>query len=175
MMNESISTFSRKNGKIVTKIKPRYKLTGKTPNYSSKLAKDAIQSEIQEMRSEISNSVAGQRTVIGYGSDMKVIGTKSTFPSYLRETGINTRKDFMKVLQSKKGKRYERVRQEAIKRLNEGYQNPQGRAMPDMEFKVKTGQVYDNKDIIFRRVRGRIIPIRVKKKDRYDLMEEAPF
>jgi hypothetical protein len=67
------------------------------------------------------------------------------------------------------------LRDEVIKRLNRGYSNEHGFDMPDLEFMTKPGQVYDHKNIIFRRVRGKIRPMRIPHKNRYDLMEDAPF
>jgi hypothetical protein len=174
-MNESIPVFKMKNGNIVTSYKPRYVETGKKANYTGRYAKKAIKSELANMKYEIEQSQAGSRSILGYGKDQKVIVNKSTFPEYMREAGISSKKDFIKVLSQKKGIRKERLEKLAIHRLNQGYKNKHGYDEPDMEFRRKTGQVYDNKDIIFRRVRGRIIPIRVKKNNRYDLMEDAPF
>jgi hypothetical protein len=174
-MNESIPTFRMKNGNIVTSYKPRYVETGKKADYSGSYAKKAIDSTLQDMKREIADSTAGSRSQVGYGKDAINISQKSDFPTYMRQAGISSKKDFMKVLSQKKGARKERLEKIAIQRLNEGYKNKHGYDEPDMKFRQKTGQVYDNKDIIFRRIRGRIVPIRVKKKDRYDLMEDAPF
>jgi predicted metal-dependent hydrolase len=173
--NDSIQTFKMKNGKVITGYKPRYVPTGKKPDYSSKYAQKMIAGELDNMRSEIEASQAGQRTITGVGTEMKVTATKSTFPSYMRKAGISSKKDFMKVLSQKRGKRKERLKKIAINRLNEGYKNKHGYDMPDMKFKAKTGQVYDNKDIIFRRIKGRIVPLRIPKRNRYDILEEAPF
>lgn len=175
MMNDSIKTYRRSGDRIITKLKPRYVITGKKPNYNVPYAKKAIESELEQMKYEINQSEKGSRSFTGYGTSLKVVGTKSTFPEYMRASGIGSTKDFMKVISQKKGIRKERLKKIAISRLEQGYQNKHGFDMPDMKFKKKTGQVHDNKDIIFRRIGGRIVPIKVERKNRYDLMEEAPF
>ena len=180
-MSETVTTFKMKNGKIKSSVKPRYVETGRNADYKSAFAKKEINSMLKQMEFEIEASEAGSSTLIFEDQKGKMGGvinrsfTPSTFPKFLRETKINTKKDFAKVLAGKRGIRKKRLEKEAIKRLNEGFSNDHGYDMPDMNFRKKTGQVFDNKDIIFRRIRGRIVPIRVKKKNRFDLMEEAPF
>jgi len=96
--------------------------------------------------------------------------TQSTFPAYMRESGISSTKDFLKVLSQKKGVRFDRLKAEAITRLDKGYMNEHGFDPPNTEFKVASKQLHDNKNIVFRRVRGRIIPMRIPYSKRADLV-----
>lgn len=173
-----IETFQMKDGKIITKRKPRFVSTGHSGNFESKFAKKEIGSMLNQMKFEIESSEKSSSVLIKKENSYEVSHrsfTASTFPKFMREAGINSKKDFSKVLASKKGKRFNRLKVEAIDRLNNGFQNQHGFDDPSTEFKVKTGQVHDNKDVIFRRIRGRIVPMRIKKSNRHDLMEDAPF
>jgi hypothetical protein len=176
MSNETITTFTRKQGKIVKIVKPRFVETGKKPDYSSRFAKNRIDSMIDQMKYEIDQSEKSSSTLVFNkdGSAHRAY-TKSTFPEFLRQTKINTRKDFMKVLASKKGVRYNRLKDEAVQRLNRGFQNDHGFDSPDMEFRTKTGQVWDNQDVVFRKIRGRIVPIRTRSRKKRKELEEVPF
>lgn len=169
--------FKKVDGKIVVSQKERYKPTGKEPNYNSKYALKRINQEINNMKWEISKSEKSSSSLINdeHGRVSHRAYSESTFPDYMRKAGINSKNDFDSVIKSGKGIRFNRVKSEAINRINNGYQNKHGFDMPDLKFKVKTGQLHDNKDVIFRRVGGRIVPMRVPKQKRYDLMEDAPF
>lgn len=179
MSSEMITTFSRRNGKIVKTEKPRYVETGRKGDYSGTIAKKKINAMLSQMKYEIDNSEKGQRSgkMMETKSSFKFVNTssRSTFPNFLSETGINTRKDFTKVMESKKGIRYNRLRGRAIIRLNKGFENSHGYDAPDMEFRTKTGQVWDNQDVVFRRIRGRIVPIRNKSKKKRKELNEVPF
>lgn len=176
-MTEMMNTFEMKNGKVITRQKQRYVKTGKQGDFSSSYAKKEVHNELDQMKWEIGQSEKSSSTLINDGFDRVSHRsfTPSTFPEFMRRAGINSKKDFSKVIKSKKGIRFNRLKDEAISRLENGYQNQHGRDDPNKKFLVKTGQLHDNKDVIFRRIRGRIVPIRVKKKNRFDLMEEAPF
>lgn len=70
----------------------------------------------------------------------------------------------------KKGIRFDRVKKEAISRLENGYKNDHGYDGPDKKFLVASKQLHDNKNIVFRRVGGRIIPMRIPYEKRGDLV-----
>jgi hypothetical protein len=168
---ETINVPRKLKDQIKTYQKPRYVETGKSPNYSTKFAQKRINQELGNMKWEIEKSEKSSLSIV----DNRRIQTKSTFPDYMSKAGISSRKDFMAIINAKKGVRFERLKTTAIERLNHGYSNEHGYDTPNMEFRNKTGQVYDNKNVIFRRVRGRLIPMRVKSSERYDLKEDAPF
>lgn len=156
----------------------RYVDSNKQPNYENSFAKKRINDELQNMKYEITLSEKSRSSLIKKENSHDFSHrsyTESTFPSYMKESGIGSSKDFMNVLSRSKGLRYERLKSVAIDRLNNGYSNKHGFDKPDMEFKKKTGQIYDNKNVIFRMVRGRVIRIKVDPKNRYDLQDDSPF
>lgn len=172
MFDEKIEVHISK-GKSV--VKNRYVKSKKKADYSSRFAQQRIIDELNNMKHEIVSSEKGSRSIHGYGKDQNVTVTKSTFPEYMKESGINSTKDFLKVLTQKKGVRFDRLKKKAIERLENGYKNKHGYDEPDIDFLVKTKQMHDNKDVIFRRVGGRVVPIKVTKRNRYDLLDDAPF
>ena len=160
-----------------TKIN-RFVVSKKEPNYNTKYAKEKINQELSSMKSEILQSEKSSSILIRKENSNDVSHrsfTESTFPEYMRKSGIGSSKDFLSVLNKAKGLRFERLKKVAIDRLNNGYQNKHGYDLTDIDFKKKTGQIYDNKNVIFRFVRGRVIRIKVDLKNRHDLQEDAPF
>ena len=170
-------SFRKVNGKIVVTQKNRYKETGKEPNYNSKYAQKRILQELNNMRWEVMQSEKGRSSLIRDSHDRVSHRSysESSFPDYVRKSGIKSKNDFESVIKKSKGVRFDRLKSHAIERINHGYSNKHGYDQPDLKFKVKTGQLYDNKDVIFRRYRGRVIAMRVPKSKRYDLMDDAPF
>lgn len=177
MMEEQDITFIKRNGRIIPIKRKRFVETGKSPNYNTKYAKKAISQEISSMVHEVKSSQKSSSYLSRdqYGTVTNRHYTASTFPKYFSSVGANSSSDFEKIANSKKGVRYDRIKTEAIDRLENGFKNSHGYNDPDAKFLVKTGKYYDNKDIIFRKVKGVVRPLRVPKKNRYDLMEEAPF
>jgi hypothetical protein len=177
---EMVNRFKMtKDGSIKTWKIPRYVETGKKPDYTNPKARKIIKSELGSMRYEVLNSeksssvlVRDEQTYAGFSHRAY---SQSTFPEWMRKSGIGSTKDFIQVLNQNKGVRYDRLKNVAIDRLNNGYKNNHGYALPDVGFKTASNQLYDRKDVIFRRVRGRLIPMRVPKHKRLDLMSEAPF
>lgn len=172
---EEIKVFKKVNDKVVFTKRPRYVNTNKKADYSNVKSLKHINDELSNMKWEIEESATSGGNLIFKDNSYEVSHrTKkiSTFPQYMRDAGISSKKDFMKVSKMKKGIRLERLRKVAIDRLNHGYENAHGYDSPDMKFKVASKQLYDNKDVIFRRVRGRIVPIRVKKGMRNDLLTQ---
>jgi hypothetical protein len=169
---EMTKQYKLKDFNEVVKEVPRYKASDKAPDYNAPLAKRIISKELNNMAWEIKRSEAGSSTLVKDEHDRVThrAFTKSSFPKYMSEAGINSTKDFLKVLSQKKGIRHDRLKNEAIKRLEQGYKNEHGFDVPSKEFLVASKQLYDNKNVIFRRVRGRIIPIRVPHDKRHDLV-----
>lgn len=131
-----------------------------------------LRNELGDMGSEVKHSVASGRS-IGYKDDGTVnraLGGYSSFPSYYKELKFKSRKDFAAVLERKKGKRFNDLAERAISNLSTGRDSSFGRIPANRKFRVKTRQSFDNKDVVFRRIRGKIVPMRFKKK-----LEEAPF
>lgn len=132
-----------------------------------------LSQRIDEMKGEVKSAEAGSvvTTMKDFGpgsAEFKKHGVKSTFPKWFGKLGFNSKKDFMKVLNSKKGVRYDRLVKRAINDLSSGYSSSFGRVPASDEFKVKTRQVFDNRGITFRFIKGKVRPIRGGR-------EEVPF
>jgi len=175
-MNETTPRFKMVNGQIKTWQVARFVPTNKLPDYEAPKARKIIQAELGDMKREITSAYRTKSTLVfnDDGSAHRSAGD-STFPKYMREAGISSTSDFIKVMNSKKGIRFKRLEKAAISRLENGIDEKFMRAEPDEDFLKASGQIYDRKDVIFRRVRGRLIPMRVPKDKRLDLMQEAPF
>ncbi len=63
-MNETITTFKMKNGKVKSSVKPRYVETGKKGNYKSDYAKKEIKSMLVQMEFEINQSEKSRTTLV---------------------------------------------------------------------------------------------------------------
>ncbi len=139
------------------------KPTGKKPNYDTAQAKKIVRQRIKEMISDVKASTPGKSRLRmderGQASGRYM--DASTFPKYYRTVKAKNFEDFVKIALSEKGKRYQRIKDEAISNLEHGYRNDHGHAGPDKDFLVASKQVYDNKGVIFRYVGGRIVPMRV--------------
>ena len=108
------------------------------------VAMNMIKDEIKTMIWEINQSEKGTRSGVqvvnpengqGYLKNIDT-STKSTFPPYLQEIFNNsgTAKKFIASAKSGKGKVWERIAVEAIRRLENGYQNHHGYDMPNQDF-----------------------------------------
>jgi hypothetical protein len=178
MFDEKIKVFRFKKGKVIEGKANRFVKRKGKPDYKNRVAKRMIKDELKSMSFEIKSSEKARSFLMPKENSYQFshrVYIKSTFPSYLKETKINTTKDFNKVLKSGKGKRFDRLKKVAIDRLEHGYENEHGRDMPSIKFLKKTKQIYDNKNVIFRKVRGRIVPMRIPKRNRYDILPDAPF
>jgi len=124
-----------------------------------------VTERLNEMKSEIRESQAGSTVTTmkdsGPGkTEYKRHGIKSTFPSWFGKSGFNSKKDFIKVINSKKGVRYERLVNRAVDDLSGGYNTSYGRVPANKEFQVKSRQKFDNKGISFRVIDGKVRPMR---------------
>lgn len=103
-----------------------------------------INSELQAMVNEIKYAEVNSGLVRKNGEGTgEVLGRfyDNTFPEWYRETGAKNKEDFFKIVESKKGKRYEKLLAIAEDRLLNGYENiTSGRVMPDNEFRTIKGQ-----------------------------------
>jgi len=131
-----------------------------------------VVSRLSEMENEVKQASAGSRGVArdheGYA--LGGYGTKSTFPDYFREEGFKTKKDFLHVLNQRKGVGFELLAKRAIKDLSHGYEY-QGREVgANQNFRIRTRQDFNNKGVVFRRIHGRIVPMRVSNKRKEDVV-----
>ncbi len=123
-------------------------------------------------KSEKGHTVTTMKEFGSSGAKFRRHGVKSTFPSWFSRLGFNSKKDFNKVVESKKGKRYDRLVNKAIKDLSKGHRTQFGEVPADKDFLVKTRQKFDNKGVIFRKIKGKIRPIKTGSGRSYS---EVPF
>lgn len=177
MNDERVPRFKMVNGQIKSWYVNRYTPTNKIPDFKNPTARKIIDAELGSMAYEVKQAERTKSilTEDEYGRFNGRVAGSSTFPKFMRESGISSRNDFIKVMESRKGIRFKRLESKAIDRLSKGFMDANNYSPPDEKFLVASKQVYDRKDVIFRRVRGRLIPMKVPKERRADLMEEAPF
>jgi hypothetical protein len=137
--------------------------TGKRPNYDSAKVKKILNDHIHDMVNEAKASTRGR---VGFKQNARgdVIGEwhmKSNFPDWYRKVKPKNIKDLADAATKAKGAIYNRLKDQAIERLNHGYINDHGHDGPDKDFLVASKQMYNNKGVIFRFIGGRIVPLRV--------------
>lgn len=152
-------TFRRIHGRIVPIIQ------GKKARGASKL----LHQELKDRAAEISHAEKGVRGV-GYHENVAVknFGTRSTFPAWYSEIGFKGKSDFQKTLKAKKGIKYDRLVEDSIEGLLHGRDSSFGKIPPSTSFRLATKQSFDNTNVIFRKIDGRVVPLRIKR-------EEVPF
>jgi len=159
-------TFRRIRGRVVPIV------NGKQPVGATR----PLREELVMREMEVREAEAGKRGAsIDDQGNQKGFGTKSTFPKFFRELGFNSKKQFLKVMESKKGKKYEQVVNDSISSLLKGRDSTYGRIPPNEKFRVATKQEFDNRGVSFRRVNGKVIPMRFKKARKPKKEEELPF
>lgn len=142
----------------------------------------ALIGRLKEMKMEVNTAEAGKTVSVmkdlgSKGTSYKRYGVKSTFPKWFGRIGFNSKKDFNKVYNRKSGERYQRLVRKAHKDLSQGYDTSFGEVPPDTDYLVKTRQRFDNRGVIFRRINGKVVPLRVKGRNRNQLKfdDEVPF
>jgi hypothetical protein len=165
-----------KNAKPITFVKNKGRLSLRMGNKKVGGAK-MVNERLAEMKAEIKQAEAGRAVTTmkdtGPGSpEFKRYGIKSTFPTWFRQEGYSSKKDFLKVINSRKGKRYERLVKRAIGDLSNGYSSSFGRVPANDDFLVKSRQRFNNKGVTFRYIDGKVRPMRFGGRPR---LEEAPF
>lgn len=147
-------TFTRSNGRISLKM-------GGKDIAGERL----LSNRIKEMESEIRQSQAGSVVTTAKdfgpgGPEFQRHGIKSTFPKWFGQLGFNSKKDFLQVLNRKKGIKHDRLVNRAIEDLSEGHDSSFGRVPASEEFQIKTRQKFDNRGVSFRFINGKVRPIR---------------
>lgn len=140
----------------------------------------ALAGRLKEMKSEIDHATKGETVSVmkdlgSKGTSYKRYGIKSTFPRWFGRIGFNSKKDFNKVFDRKSGTRYQRLLKKAHKDLSQGYETTFGDVPPDKDYLVKTRQRFDNRGVIFRKIRGKIVPIRTNRRKKPKFDDEVPF
>ena len=160
-------TFIKKNGRVM--------LRG---NGKSLAGERILNERINIMVAEVNAAEAGRvvTTMKDMGVDgiqFRKSGVKSTFPDFFRDAGFSTKKGFIRAAKRRKGPAFKRIVNQAITDLLEGYESSFGFVPPDQEFLIKTKQKFDNRNVIFRNINGRIVPIKTNKK--INTSSEVPF
>lgn len=93
-----------------------------------------LDDEINIMLSEVDQAVVNV-ALVDTVDGAKNRTYDNTFPEWYRESGAKNKEDLRKVVETKSGKRYDRLKQIAEKRLMDGYENQaSGRVEPYQEF-----------------------------------------
>ncbi len=127
-------------------------------------AADNINARLGEMKAEVMASTSSGRSFSTKADgSTKNIAASSNYPDFYRSMKFRNKTDFMKALYGKSNKSDDLVK-EAHDNLSTGYETSYGgRVAPDLNYKVDTKQVYDNRGVVFRRFNGKVVPIRTKK------------
>lgn len=159
-------TFRRINGRIVPIV------NGKQPRGATK----PLRQELATREMEVRQAAKGFRGV-GYndkGEAVRNFGSKSTFPKFFGELGFNSKKQFLDVVAKKKGKKYEELVNDSIHSLLVGRSSTFGDIPPDERFRLATKQEFNNVGVVFRRIDGKVRPMRGLKKKKEE-EEYLPF
>lgn len=107
-----------------------------------------IDVEVEAMLSEVMEATPGKRSGVqivnpkdgeGYLKNINT-STQSDFPKWYRDIGVKNKDDLKKVVESKKGKRYQRLLEVAKDRLENGYESKiNGRIEPDNYYRQLLG------------------------------------
>lgn len=154
--------FIKKNGRVIPIVQ------GKKVNKASGM----IESRLDEMSQEVQMADRGERGV-GYNDDREVVrnfSTKSTYPKFYSEIGFKNKDHFYKTVMTRETKLFDKLADQAIDDLKDGYDTSFGRVPPSRDFRVATRQTFDNRGVVFRKIDGQIRPLRFKKKN-----DEVPF
>lgn len=138
--------FVRINGRIIPIVSGK-----KSPK-----AEKALNRGIDEMTSEVSVAEAGRRTVNDHGER---VTWGSSFPKYFGENGFRTKKQWMSAVEKKSGKDYEVITKMAA---------------DTHAFRIATKQIFDNHNVIFRNIDGRVRPIKLKSREQFEFYNWKP-
>ena len=159
--------FIRKNGRIIP-------IVNKKKVYKSS---DLVKDRLEDMKMEVKNAEASGKShaALDDGS-YRHFGGYSTFPEFYKSMKFRNKNDFYKVAAATSGKRSDDLVTQAIEDLKSGYESSFGRVPPNLQFRVMTKQTYDNNGVVFRKLNGKVVPLRFSKKSNnveYD--DEIPF
>ena len=147
--------FIRKNGRVIPIIQ------GDRKGVKPRVASSIVDSQISAMSESVKNAEAGKRIVTGYGTSQHVIGTKSTFPKFYGELGFKNKHHFFATLQ-KPGVKQDQLMSAAVKDIKSGKDYGLGLPNRSKQFQVATREIFDNTNVIFRKLNGRVVPMKIK-------------
>lgn len=158
--------FIRKNGRIIPIVQGKKKRS----------LIDNLEGRVNEMKREVNEAERGMRQV-SYDRETdhhRNFATKSSYPEWYSKIKFKNKEDFKTALLSQRGKKHDEIINQAIDDLIGGYESPDvGRVPPDREFRIKTKQAWDNTNVIFRKIDGKVRPIKIRLKQ--DDFSDIPF
>lgn len=110
-----------------------------------------LEMNLDAMNRQVEKAEAGTRLFSGSGTTHRVIAQPSTFPTYFRQLGFKSKKEWQGAFR-KKGEKYQRVVEFAA-------------GEPD--FQIATKQIFDNYLVNFRTIEGKVRPLRAKSLAQY--------
>jgi hypothetical protein len=138
--------FIRKHGRIIPIVNGKH---------NPKAAR-VLNNELQRMDMEVQVAEPGRRVPLADGTWM---GQKSTFPEHFRKLGFKTKNQWTSAVQRQKGPAFERLLSSVQK---------------SREFKVATGEIYDNQFKIFRTIDHKVRPIKLKSAEEHEFWAWKP-
>lgn len=165
--------FVRIRGRVIPIVNKKKSLKGA----------DNINARLNEMKSEVTTA-SSEGMSFKKGSDGSVVYSKgfSNYPSFYRSLKFKNKSDFLKALEGRTKKSDDLVEQ-AHEDLSKGYDSSFAGPVPsDLNYKVDTKQVFDNRSVVFRKLNGQVRPIKIKKtketpmlKNLTEYDDEVPF
>lgn len=134
-----------------------------------------LNDRIAEMVREVKGAEAGFAVTTVKGGQFQRHGVKSTFPDFFRKAGFTTKKDFIRAAERRKGPAFERIVNQAIDDLTKGFSSSFGDVPANKDFLVKTKQMFDNRNVIFRVIDGRVVPLKTSTPRNIIDDDEVPF
>lgn len=158
--------FMKMNGRIIP-IVNKHRVLKAAP---------LVEDRLNEMKTEVQHAQSAGRLFKETFHGTHHVGAFSTYPEFYRSIKFKNKADFKKASETLSGRKGEALVEQAIDDLKGGYDSPAGRVPPNLGFRVLTKQTYDNTNVIFRRIHGKIRPIRVKT-NRHSTVsaDEVPF
>lgn len=160
--------FIRKGGRVIPIV------TGSKTGVKSRVAGQIVNDQLHGMEHSVDIAEKGKRVHLGYGTDHEVRGMSSTFPKFYSEIGFKNKADFKTSL-DKPGAKQERLIQRAIEDIKKGETYGFGGPNVSTNFKLATRQIFDNQNVIFRKMSGKVVPIRTAKVRNQGVHVEEPF
>jgi len=150
-------TFRMVRGRVIPIVQ------GKQPRGATRPLRQEFDTRVLEVKQ-------AERGMRGVGKDehghvVKNFGTKSTFPQFFGDLGFNSKKQFLDVASKKTGRKYEDLVNNSVNSLLVGRNSTFGDIPPNEKFRLATKQEYNNKGVIFRKMNGKVVPLRPKYVD----------
>lgn len=145
--------FIRKNGRIIPIVnKKRVPAAG-----------EHIQMRLGEMGNEVKKaSSEGMSFKQHHDGSTKYSKAFSNYPDFYRQLKFKNKDDFKRAFEGKTSKSDDLIKQ-AHEDISGGYESANGyRVPPDLTYKVQTRQVFNNNGVVFRKLNGRVVPLRIK-------------